>query len=573
MGCFVRSIPVFLVFLCALGGPPAGSSAAAQASASAAEAAAQTTANPAFPLTDGSANAPVHAPTSNHVENAAQYSGSDCGQKIAAAITAAGRTPITVQVNDSCGTSAWSAFTLPQNDNLQFSGGGSYLVKGITLSGNNSIYTDNRAAVILEPNSATQSCILCGTGTSSARLYYIDIHHISFLNQFCAPSGSGCTTPVAGSSAIHLTYVADSFIQENRFLNFDSSVSLTHADYVFIDHNYFNGGTTQNLYVNGDGPLYVINNLLNGSFSGNGATLVNVGSAKVSMNDAVRNKEYGLSITAAAALPNGGAADIEVTQNTLDSNGNSGLYLNQCWECVVTHNWASSGRAAGKSGISANNIADSVISFNKVYWSGIDGIDVNKGTSVALNGNVIGATSGVGINLISTKDSTASNNVCNSTLYGGSGAGMSFCIFEQGSSGNNVFVGNQAQGMATANWAFQSSSVALNGDGKMYGPVVNNGTFAEGANGTAYIMRQKVDQTTHLIRSCAASTTCSATITFPKAFPNTAWRMKCAINGTSSGVGVVASEADPTSTTQATVNVYALSGPLTVTEITCEGFE
>lgn len=537
-----------------------------------AAAAAQTTANDSNPMTGGPAKSP--APTVNGVVSAANYSGSDCGQKIATAITAAGSASVTIQVDGSCGPSAWSTFTLPLNDSIQFTGGGTYVVKGITLAGKNSIYADNRATVLLEPNSATQSCILCGTGTHGAPLYYIDVHHIGFINQFCAPNGSGCTTPVTGSSAVNLTYAEESFIQESRFLDFDTSVSLTHPQYFFVAHNYFNGGTTQNLYVYGDGPLYVTGNLLNGSLAGNGVTLVNV-SGKLSMNDISRNAQYGVSITATTGLPGGGAADIEATQNTMDSDANSALYLNECWDCVITHNWISSGRdvPGGRPGISANNMADSIISLNKIYWSGEDGIDVNTGTSLAITGNVIGATAGIGVSLRSTTYSSVSNNSCSSVIYAGGGAGMNYCIYEQGSSANNAFFGNTAQGMGTADWAFQSSSTALNQDGQLYGALVNHGTFAEGANGSAYTIRQEVEQTSNLITNCAPSSTCGARITFPKPFPDTSWHMNCSINASSGGTGLVASDADPTSTTQAIVNVYAMSGPLTITEMTCEGFQ
>jgi hypothetical protein len=396
----------------------------------------------------------------NRVVNASTYPGADCGAKINAAVAAWGTTPVTFEVNTNCGTSAWSNITLQPGQNIHFVESGTYTVGAITLTGGNMIYGSSMNNTILQPVSGTMSCILCIAGTSSSNVFFFFVRDLTFFNP---------ATTKTGSSAIQTNFTQFIYINNVRFLNFDNNVNINNTVYLYVQHSYFNGGVSSNFKMDCCGPFYLDHNVFGASTAGPGINLLDAASGKISNNDITQNQTYGILVSATQPLPGGGIGDIEIMDNTIDSNNDSAILMNNTFESIVTGNWIASGRSVpgGHAGMQLTNSANISITANKCYGSGTDCFDLSGATSVTMTGNVMGGTSGNGINIAATVKSSFSGNSCNGTIYQGFGAGMSWCIFEQPSSSGNTFVGNSANSMISGDFSITSLSSGFNNNGNV----------------------------------------------------------------------------------------------------------
>jgi hypothetical protein len=393
------------------------------------------------------------------VLDAAAFAGSDCGEKINHAVEAAGSAAVTVQVGQSCGTSRWSSVDLHFGQNLDFVQGGVYNVGAIRLYGNNRITGTGMSTVTLVATAGTQSCILCVMGTPAREVFYVEVRDVGFHNTFATAGQAG----VAGSSAIRLVHSHLAYLEHVRILDFDEGVHVEDSTYTYLENSYLNGSFTAQYSERCCGPFYLMHDLLNGSPTGAGVLLVNSSSGKIDHNDIVRNRRAGIVLT----QDSGQSIDMEITNNTIDSDGDYGIKMTHVSDSRITGNWISAGRTDDVGCLFLAEGSSVTVAQNTLYWCGNDGMDLSASSSLSVSENTVGATYGIGINVGPTAPvvhSTFTANSCSASLHNGAGYPKpSWCIYEQGTSQKNVYVGNISDGMKSGDFHIGGESTNLNG--------------------------------------------------------------------------------------------------------------
>jgi hypothetical protein len=212
-------------------------------------------------------------------------------------------------------------------------------------------------------------------------------------------------------------------------------------------------------------------------------------------------------------------------------------------------------------GLSASASGGLRISHNDFISGSASAIFFTGTSASTVAGNVMnGITATNIISLVSSNGDVLGDNTINGTAT----CGISLDVNSNGIGG------------------LETNQIGLTALGTITNPICNAGinptTIATGLqaglNGSIYKIRQEVRMTGSPLCSAAANASCTFTLTFPKAFPDTSWAGFC-MSGASTGAGAVITVADSgKTTTTATVTFRDFSAATNaLTSAVCEGWE
>lgn len=150
--------------------------------------------------------------------------------------------------------------------------------------------------------------------------------------------------------------------------------------------------------------------------------------------------------------------DIQIVNNTIDSNAKEGIFLNGIRNSQIDSNWVSSGRTAGADGIDITNSESLVISQNQLFWNGHNGRTCSSCNFMSITANLAESNQYAGIGLAVTTNSTISSNATWSNTSEGAGANQQYGIIDYGSSNGNSFIGNKASTNTVLNYWFAGTN-------------------------------------------------------------------------------------------------------------------
>jgi hypothetical protein len=212
-------------------------------------------------------------------------------------------------------------------------------------------------------------------------------------------------------------------------------------------------------------------------------------------------------------------------------------------------------------GLSAANTGSLRISHDDFMVGAASAISFTSVNASTVTGNVMNGITAT--NIISLVTS-AGNVISSNTINGTAACGISLDVNSNGIGGLET---NQIGLPALGTITNLVCNAGINPTGFPAG-------IQLGANGSIYSIRQQVRMTGSPLCSAAASGSCTFTLTFPKAFPNTTWAGQCTAEA-STGAGAVITVANSgKTTTTATVTFRDFSAATNaITSAACEGWE
>lgn len=217
--------------------------------------------------------------------------------------------------------------------------------------------------------------------------------------------------------------------------------------------------------------------------------------------------------------------------NTILDNGNNGIHLVGVFGSTI----------------SSNTILNNRMNMNNAVWiEGASHADTVIGNTVSVNN----ATITYGFNLGA---STTELQFCSNTAAAGSGGTISTAVTDAGTSNGCTFGwGNSVTTLSTIDGSWKTHQI--------------------GANGTQYKIRQVVPISSGCTATGGIGNSCSFTVTFPKAMPDTSYNASCMVY-VATGSGFFGGKSSPSTSgfTLNFINVTASSN--TVSTGICEVFE
>lgn len=212
-------------------------------------------------------------------------------------------------------------------------------------------------------------------------------------------------------------------------------------------------------------------------------------------------------------------------------------------------------------GLSANLVGGLRVSHNDFMVGGGSALFLTNVSASTFTGNIMNGITATSI--INVVNSTA-NVIAANTINGTATNGIALDASSNGFGGLETNqIGSPALGTITNAISNAGASPLVAGQGSQVG-----------LNGSIYNIRQEIRMTGSPLCSAAASGSCTFTLTFPKAFPNTTWMGQCTAEA-STGAGAVITVANSgKTTTTATVTFRDFSAATNaVTSAACEGWE
>jgi hypothetical protein len=257
----------------------------------------------------------------------------------------------------------------------------------------------------------------------------------------------------------------------------------------------------------------------------------------------------------------GGAAEVSGGWDFRQSSSSPAIDIRGSSHVDVTNLQIYFPTGAG-AGLSASAGSGSLrISHNDFIVGSASAISFNGVSASEVSGNVMnGITATSIVSLVSSNGDVIANNTINGTAT------------------NGISIDAASNGIG----GLETNQIGLVALGTITNAINNAGisptTFLVGAqlgaNGSIFSIRQQVRMSGSPLCSAAASGSCTFTLTFPKAFPNTSWMGHC-MSEASTGAGAVITVANSgKTTTTATVTFRDFSAATNaITSAACEGWE
>lgn len=413
---------------------------------------------------------------------AASYPGGDCGAKIAAADSAFSAQAVEIDVDQTCGTAAWTGFTLSSGHNLKFMQPGTYNVGVISLAGQN-VVDMTGFDVVLQPATTSQAEIFNILGSSQS----VTVSQISLNGGFLAANGN----TGAGHSAIFIQYATRVHI--NGMVidgGWDRDIWANNFYEVYVDWVRANGAQTDGIYAQNTGsgpyfggPLYISHTQVESCPCSDAAIRVNdLGQLELSDFEVLGvTSGKGVWLYSSNGLidnPQDFGAAYHLTGGVIDSIADEGLRFENIEKSSVTNVFVSGGRTHSVSGISLQGINHGIdFISDHVYWTGQNGVQIG-GTATDIKfigGSYSGSPSG-GIHLAGTPTHVKVIGAhCDSIGNNGAGVTEPFCIYEEATGANNQFIDVDGAGTTSGNHYGGTNDLIIDPAGTIQAPGLPSG--------------------------------------------------------------------------------------------------
>jgi len=433
------------------------------------ESGAQSAANPG-------AGASLSASQANNVVRAAAYPGADCGTKINAADSAFRGTPVTIQFDQACGTSAWSNVRLSSGHSLECAQAGTYNIGTIVLRGSNVVDLKGFSCKLQAESAALPEIfrILGASQSSNVAFFWIE-------GGFLYANGD----TASGNAAIHIANASNIHIRGTVIDGgWDRDIVADNFGYLYLDQLRANGAATDGIYLENTGagpyfggPAYLSHVQVDSCACTDAAISAdNISSLEITDSEVVGTSHgKGLLLTstngANAPVPDY-AGGIHVKGFTADTTADVGIYVTNIIKSAFDGIWMSSGRANSKYCMELGGTTSDISIINAhAFWCGNSALAIGGTASyIHVANSSFSASPNEGIHVVSATHSSFIGNHCDSTGLNGAGVTEPYCIYEEPTSSNNEYVDNDATGTTYGNHYGEAAPFVIEYNGNIDTP-------------------------------------------------------------------------------------------------------
>jgi parallel beta-helix repeat protein len=336
---------------------------------------------------------------------------------------------------------------------------GTYVVGPLTLTNGAWITGAGTKLTTLAPKTSSQNEVfyIDGSGMSSMT----GPVHIEDLTIY--PN----TTMQPGTAGIRIDYGNEIYMNEIEVGAFDDNIYIDNSQYIYLTKSTTWGASHSNLYaLHSDsnhgayygGPLYADHTTFDSTSTAVAGILVtDWASVHISHCDITGNLGgRGVDIEQTVS-PTDEPSDIQIVNNTIDSNGQEGIYLDSIRNSQVSSNWVSGGRSGSYDGIKAVNTESLAITANQLFWNGNNGLSCDGCNYSTITGNVAEGNRYAGIAIAQSTYATVTANVLWNNPNRPGGYTQQYGIIDYGNSSYDSFIGNKANTNSILNYWFAGS--------------------------------------------------------------------------------------------------------------------